>query len=239
MHFYFIRHGQSTNNALYDATGASDGRTDDPELTPTGKQQASLLADFFRTNDFQTAKKDHPFKRDEFNFTHLYTSLNIRSVQTGTVVAGALKIPLVAWREIFETGGIYLEDPLSGEYRGQPGKPRSYFQANYPGLVLPEALDESGWWNRPYETEDEWLPRAKKVLQTLLERHGRTDDRVAVISHGGFYVQLIREIFQVKGEKLWFTIFNTGISRIDFTPDGSPDLIYHNRADHLPDRLIT
>lgn len=239
MRFYYIRHGQSINNALFDASGDSNGRDEDPDLTEVGKQQVCLLADFIRSKDAQASGVEQAMTRDYFGFTHLYTSLMIRSVQTGVAISEALKIPLNAWPEIHETGGIYHQDPASGELRGLPGKTRSFFQKNYTRLVLPEALNDEGWWNRPYETEEEWQPRAKKVLQILLERHGRTDERVAIISHGGFYMQLMREIFEVKGEKIWFSIFNTGISCIDFSPDGSANLIYHNRTDHLPDRLIT
>ena len=239
MRFYFIRHGQSINNAIYDATGRSDGRSEDPPLTEIGQQQARLLADFIRSKDAQANGNAQALKRDYFGFTRLYTSLTLRSVQTGTAVSDALKIPLVAWPEIHETGGIYLEDPDSGELKGLPGNTRSFFQEHYPKLVLPESLTDEGWWNRPYETEEERQLRAKNVLQVLLERHAGTDDRVAIISHGGFYVQLIREIFAVKGEKIWFFLSNTGISRIDFDPDGVAVLIYHNRTDHLPERLLT
>ena len=239
MRFYFIRHGQSVNNAIYDATGRSDGRSEDPVLTEIGQQQARLLADFIRANDTRASGLEQKPKRDYFGFSHLYTSLTLRSVHTGTAVGEALKIPLVAWPEIHETGGIYLEDPLSGEFKGQPGKTRSFFKENYPKMVLPDSLTDEGWWNRPYESEQERQFRAKNVLQVLLERHAGTDDRVAIISHGGFYVELMRQIFSVTGEKIWFFLNNTGITRIDFDPDGVAVLVYHNRTDHLPDRLLT
>ena len=239
MRFYFIRHGQSINNAIYDATGRSDGRNEDPELTEVGKQQAYRLGDFIRARDAEASGNEQSVKRDYFGLTCLYTSLTLRSVQTGTAVSEALQIPLIAWPEIFETGGIYLEDPASGELCGLPGKPRSFFQQHYQRLVLPDSLTEAGWWNRPYEAEEEWHPRAKKVLQTLLERHGSTDDRVAIISHGGFYMQLMRAIFEIKAENIWFSIFNTGISCFDFSLDGSVNLIYQNRTDHLSEGLIT
>jgi len=239
MRFYYIRHGQSTNNVIFDATGKPDGRNEDPDLSEVGKQQVHLLADFIRAKDAEAGGNEQTMRRDYFGFTHLYTSLMMRSVQTGMLISGALQIPLVAWPEIHETGGIYLEDPASGEFQGLPGKTRSFFQKTYARLVLPDSLTDEGWWNRPFETDEVRPLRAKKVLQILLERHGRTDDRVAIISHGGFYMLLMREIFEMKEEKSWFTLFNTGVSRIDFSPDGSADLIYHNRTDHLPDRLIT
>jgi 2,3-bisphosphoglycerate-dependent phosphoglycerate mutase len=239
MRLYFIRHGQSSNNALWDATGASDGRSEDPDLTEIGKQQAAALAEFIRAKDAQADGKAPAAHRDTFGFTHLYSSLMVRAVRTATALSEAIRVPLVAWPEIHETGGIYLKDRQSGTYHGQPGKTRSFFQNNFPQLVLPEALNAGGWWNRPSETEAEWLPRAKGVLHSLVERHAGTDDRVAIISHGGFYQLLIREIFEMKGSKGGFFLFNTGITRLDFSPDGLADLIYHNRTDHLPGALIT
>jgi 2,3-bisphosphoglycerate-dependent phosphoglycerate mutase len=239
MRFYYIRHGESINNAIYAATGKSDGRSEDPVLSDIGKEQARLLGDFIRAKDAQAAGNEQTVKRDYFGFSHLYTSLMIRSVQTGTRISECLNIPLVAWPEIHETGGIYLDDPDSGEPIGQSGKTRSFFQKHYQRLVLPDSLTNEGWWNRPPETVEEFRPRAKKVLQILLERHGKTDDRVAIISHGGFYAELMHTIFEVQRENIWFTMYNTGVTRIDFRPDGHVALIYHNRTDHLPDRLLT
>jgi hypothetical protein len=36
MHLFFIRHGQSANNHLWEQTGSNRGRSEDPELTETG-----------------------------------------------------------------------------------------------------------------------------------------------------------------------------------------------------------
>ena len=48
MYLFYIRHGQSANNALYDATGGDDGRVMDPELTPVGVEQAARVAESLR-----------------------------------------------------------------------------------------------------------------------------------------------------------------------------------------------
>ena len=44
MILYYIRHGQSANNALWDSSGSSEGRSDDPPLTPVGEAQAQHVA---------------------------------------------------------------------------------------------------------------------------------------------------------------------------------------------------
>ena len=46
MQFYFIRHGQSENNALWERGGPQSERRADPELTELGHKQAQHLAQF-------------------------------------------------------------------------------------------------------------------------------------------------------------------------------------------------
>lgn len=241
MRLYFIRHGQSENNLLWEETGGNTGRSEDPELTPTGHRQAQLLAEFIRSMDDKSRDNgtERVFKRDDFCFTHLYTSLMVRSVATGSYLAKAVGLPLVGWPEIHECGGIYMDDEKTGEPVGLPGKTRAYFREHYSHLVLPESCTNEGWWNRPFETREDRPMRAHQVLNTLIERHGGTEDRVAIISHGGFYMELARVLFKIESPQVWFLMYNTAISRFDFWEDGEVTLSYHNRTDHLPENVIT
>jgi 2,3-bisphosphoglycerate-dependent phosphoglycerate mutase len=224
MQLYFIRHGQSKNNLMYTHTGSDIGRSCDPELTETGLRQAELLAGYLYQEDT--------------NLTHLYTSLMIRAVSTGAVVADRLGLPLVAWLDLHEEGGIYLNND-QGEPIGQPGKDRTYFEENYHGLVLPEKLNALGWWNRPYETAAERPARAQRFLQDLFARHGGTDHHVAVISHGGFYNHVLSALLNLpKNHSLWFMLHNAAITRIDFYPDRI-EFVYHNRICFIPRELIS
>lgn len=239
MQFYFIRHGQSENNLLYDTTGASNGRSQDPELTETGRRQAEILARFLSRSDSVSEMKRYDSQNVAgFGVTHLYTSLMVRAVATGAVVARALNLPLVAWEDLHETGGICLEDEPTGTRIGQPGKNRAYFEAHYPDLVLPATLGEAGWWNRPFEEREQRPARAERFLRELLARHGGKEDRVAVISHGGFYNVLLRTIFKIEREDCWFGLNNAAITRIDFDVDGV-GLDYMNRLDFMPKDLVT
>jgi 2,3-bisphosphoglycerate-dependent phosphoglycerate mutase len=240
MQFYFIRHGQSANNLLWDQTGSNVGRSDDAELTDVGRRQAELLARFLRRTD-STINSDAPdrLNRSGFHLTHLYSSLMVRAVATGSIISEILGLPLIAWEDLHETGGIYMEYPETGEQVGQPGKNRAYFQAHYPRLVLPDHLDENGWWNRPVEPREERPLRAQRFLHELLQRHGQTTDRVAVVSHGAFYNYLMAVILGLpERDRLWFILNNAAITRIDFESEHT-DVVYMNRADHLPDELIT
>lgn len=225
MQFYFIRHGQSENNALWLRTGSEEGRSDDPGLTDLGRRQAEALAQFLLTADL--------------GITHLYTSLMIRAVATGAILAEALDLPLLAWEDLHEVGGIYLEDKATGERVGRAGASRAYFTAHYPRLVLPESVAEAGWWNRPFEEREQRPARARRFWAELKARHGATDDRVAVIGHGGFYNHLLAVLLDMPTrEGYWFVLHNTAMSRLDFH-DRGVDLVYLNRTDHLPSGWLT
>ena len=230
MTLYLIRHAQSANNARYERTGSSNGRVEDPELTELGTQQAEVLSDYLARNAEAGG---------EYRFTHLYCSLMVRAVATATAVSRSCNLPLVAWPEVHEQAGIFLADEQSGELIGRPGKSRSYFERHYPDLQLPESLNEHGWWNRPVETETEWKQRAREFLNELGRRHGSGEDTVAVITHGGFYHEVILALTGGAGtDGLWFTMYNTGITRIDFHSTHT-SVVYHNRLEHLPPELIS
>jgi 2,3-bisphosphoglycerate-dependent phosphoglycerate mutase len=241
MEFYYIRHAQSVNNALWERTGSSQGRSVDPELTELGRQQTERLAQFLDQNQpLHSPEERNPYNVNGFGLTHIYTSPMIRAVETAKVVANRLSLPLVAWMETHEEGGIYRKDEDSGEMIGQPGKDRQYFQSRFPDLVLPDGLGENqGWWNRPFEEPEERPHRARRFLNVLLDRHGASDDRVALISHGGFYNYFLGALLDIQvREGLWFTMNNTAITRVDFTPQWA-NLVYQNRVEFLPPDMVS
>jgi 2,3-bisphosphoglycerate-dependent phosphoglycerate mutase len=81
--------------------------------------------------------------------------------------------------------------------------------------------------------------RARRVIYDLIEQHGGTDDRVAVVSHGGFYNFVLAELLGIQADNgFWFSINNTGITRFNFDSEGI-GLAYANRLEHLPTELIT
>jgi 2,3-bisphosphoglycerate-dependent phosphoglycerate mutase len=229
MQLLFIRHGQSANNALWDSTGASTGRSEDPELTAAGKQQAALLAQYMSQGG------------NRFGITHLYTSLMVRSIETAVAVGQALNVPVNSWEDTHETGGIY-EDNDEGVPIGLPGKTRAQLMSAYPALVLPDGLYESGWWNRPFESYEAVPARAQRFLADLQARHGHTGDVVAMVSHGNFYRYMLAALLQLPNpQSVWFGINNTALSHIVFPRHEDEVLVvqYQNRIEHLPAALIT
>lgn len=247
MQLYMIRHCQSENNASWARLGNSSGRVPDPLLTDIGRKQAKHLAQFIAHSDPDAPTNGHDHQnRTGFGLTHLYSSLMTRAVQTGSEVAETTGTPLVAWEEIHETGGIFEEDPDTRERRGLPGPNRTFFTEQFPGFVLPETLGETGWWNRPFEEKSRIQTRATQVVQQLWQRHGGTDDKVGIITHGGFSQAVLTALLglpyplrDVGVERpLWFRFNNGAISRIDFHDDFAM-VAYLNRVDYLPTGLIT
>ena len=254
MHLYLIRHAQSANNDLYTLTGSNQGRTADPPLTDLGHRQAQYLAQclasgFPDTLDSTQLVGQYAARHDRlgYDLTHLYCSLMTRSIQTGSYVAQTTGLPLVGWPEIHERGGLHILDEESGEESGVPGPNRAHFIDHFPHLALPDSIGEAGWWDRPIETVAEALERARVVLAQLLERHGGTEDRVALISHAGFFQSFMRVLLSIPNDftisqtsigEMWFGVSNTAISRIEFE-DNAVMIRYLNRVDFLPSELIT
>lgn len=240
MQIYYIRHGQSTNNELWERDLLPTGRSQDPELTEIGHRQAQHVAQYLSHQETPShvARYD-PKNVTGFDITHLYCSPMIRAFHTAAYIAQALELPLVVCKDLHELGGIYLDDPVSGEPVGLAGKPRSYFLEYYPNIVLPDELKDDGWWNRPFEERSERPERAARVLACLVSLHGGTKDRVALVSHAGLYTHLMRQIVSAsERDDLHFVLDNVGITRINFEDD-STIVVYTNRTDFLPDHLHT
>jgi 2,3-bisphosphoglycerate-dependent phosphoglycerate mutase len=240
MQLYYIRHAQSTNNAHWAKTKSSHGRSADPELTKLGIRQAEILAEFLQHGHPDGGRSVSESASGGFGLTHLYSSLMIRSVETGTIVASRLGLKLHSWQEIHEHGGIYQDSETEGEVECLPGKDLAFFTDHFPDFVLPEVFIETGWWNRqPVETPEASQKRARAFLNSLLERHGSSDDRVGIISHGGFYNDFLWALMDRPNQDgIWFLMYNTAITRVDFY-DTHVRLCYQNRVEHLTPELIT
>jgi len=247
MQLYYIRHGQSVNNAGWGDPNYVEHF--DAPLTETGHEQARILAEYLDAKQLIIEHSGWDVHNHHgFGFSHLYTSLMERAVHTATPIARKMpQVPFAAWTEIHESGGIYGRE---GEFKDQglPGKPRSYFEKAFPELALPVTFEESGWWNRPHESEDECHLRAQRVWADLLTRHSDKADRpehhIALVSHGGFFMHLMCAILDLPWRNAshdmtsWFLLNNCSISRIAVHND-EVVICYLNRTDHLPGHLIT
>lgn len=238
MQLFVIRHGQSTNNRLMSDTGGQKGRSEDAELTTMGVQQAQHMAEYFQTA-VPFARHDHNYPALPQGLDHLYCSLMVRAINTASILSESIQLPLTAWVDWHEVGGVYKGDSAEGGIEGLPGKPRSYYTQRFPHLRLPENLGEGGWWNREPETVAESLLRARRVLDVLTQRHGGSSDNVGVVTHGGFYNSLMCVLLEMSPQSpVWLALNNTAVTRVDFF-DGGPHVVFMNDTRHLPVELIT
>lgn len=208
MKLFFIRHGQSASNATWDASGIRRVRIDDPALTDVGRAQAGQVAENLGA---WPDPEWHPT-----GITRVYTSLMLRAVATGAIVAPALGAPLVAWVDTHEVGGLYVEDEATSAFVSRPGKGRAFFARQFPQLSLPPELGDAGWWFRPFEDDDARPARARRVWESLLARHA--EDTVALITHLGFYNQIMAIALGLPPphrSQVWFDLDNGAITCLD------------------------
>ena len=186
MQFYFIRHAQSTNNALWDVTRSSSGRDEDPELTGIGLEQARLLAGFLKTGN-PLGGRPTPGFQTGFRLTHLYCSLMARSAATGWIASQALGIPLEALEDVHEEGGSTWKMRRAGSGWASREKTGTISRVRTRGYGCPRLSEKpAGGTTGLLQVGEARVERAHRFVTALLEKHGSRPDRVAVISHGGF-----------------------------------------------------
>ena len=238
MQLYIIRHCQSENNALWQRTGAEIGRSSDPGLSELGHKQAQRLAEYLKEALTEYGEENSTgYWSAPGGFTHLYCSLMLRSIQTGTYISEALDLPLVGLENIHERvaghsasarSGIYLRNSETDRNEGLPGPNRDLFLARHPNIILPDSIGAEGWWNRPYEESEEAIHRARDFFNWLEGKHGSTNDRIAIICHGGFMQSLFSVLLNGSltyenghsKREIWIKINNGSITRLDFWDEG-------------------
>lgn len=234
MQLYIIRHAQSTNNALAEERN----RVCDPALTELGERQAEILARHLASG-IELEPSHNGRTQVGYGITRLYCSPMWRALQTAAPVGRALGLTPEVRTDIHEYGGIYLDHGDGRGPMGYSGKTCHEILAAFPGYVLPDDISEQGWWNRNYEDWPACHQRAIRVAEVLRDWAG-SDERIGIISHGGFVDALLKALFNQLPERSHFYYhYNTAISRVDFRSDGRLDICYLNRVDHMPPELVT
>lgn len=241
MELYIIRHAQSTNNVLAD----QQNRVCDPPLTELGKRQAEIVARHLANganpelSKMTSVEATGAHSRRGYGITRLYCSAMWRSLQTAQPLGAALGLTPEVWIDIHEQGGIFLNHGDGQGFVGYSGKTRAEILAEFPDYVLPDDITEQGWWNRDYETWPACHGRAIKVALDLRKRAAH-DERIAIVSHGGFIDALLKALLnQLPGHHLFYHHYNTAISRVDFRSEDRLEMVYLNRVNHLPAELVS
>jgi 2,3-bisphosphoglycerate-dependent phosphoglycerate mutase len=248
MQLYLLRHAQSQNNANWDANPGQPYRYSDIPLTDLGRQQARAAAEHLaQANPASPVSPFNPDNRKGFGITHIYCSLMLRATETAHLIADRLDLPIYGRTDLHEWGGVYEWDVDNDQRLGLPGPNRAYYAEHYPRVILPADFHPEGWWNnRPHEPHTEVPARARRVLKFIRQRHLKTDDRVLLVTHGGFINLFLDTLLGVTPQRAiknlsneqWFVTHNTGLARIDMG-ENFTGLLYLNRTVHLPDELLS
>lgn len=229
---FFIRHGQSSNNALADQSQ----RVCDPELTQVGQVQAERVAAYVAQRKHLLGTGDTAAEGPALD--RLYCSAMIRALHTATPIGKALSLQPEVWVDIHETGGIFLERPDGGVDRF-PGAGRSDIHARFPDVLLPDAVGEEGWWHGDRESAEEGRQRALKVAQ-ILRRQATAGERIGLVTHGDFMSHLLKALLGVKqGTEIYLDHRNTAITCLKISPEKDTVVYYANRFEHLDQTQIT
>jgi 2,3-bisphosphoglycerate-dependent phosphoglycerate mutase len=240
MKLFFVRHGQSENNALWTNTHSNVNRVSDPQLTEVGKKQVEAAADYLNALFEKDASEsiDLSFKYEGEDI-HIYCSLMDRAIQSGLIISKRLSLPLNAHLDIHENGGLYLEDDQTNERIGATGRNAEDLKSFYPDLILPEGVNPDGWWSRPFEERETRRIRARKVLNDLKNQYGSSNEILILIIHGGFYNYILRAALDLRDDtEVWFDLFNAAITLLEISEDFI-NLVYCNKYDFIPRELVT
>mmetsp|Transcript_20572 Transcript_20572/g.35111 ORF Transcript_20572/g.35111 Transcript_20572/m.35111 type:complete len:226 (-) Transcript_20572:126-803(-) len=214
----------------------------DPDLSPRGFEQATVLGDFLNQNASAFMLGIHPV-------SELWVSPIKRTMQTVQPIAAQLQLSPRVRLDCFEAGGIYMADRstyTTFEQRG--GLTRQEMVDLFPTYTIPDDVDEAGWYKQPHlapahggrETDAECRARVARVANSIkFEAASLTDDKnVILVAHYDFLCALLDALVgQLPGGPfLAWRHFNTGITVIDVAVDGSVVTLMTNAVPHLVGR---
>lgn len=227
MILYLIRHGQSVNNARY-AAGDTTSVPDAP-LTELGKLQAEHTALWLKE-----------LKEEKVGV--LYSSPMRRALQTAQIIGEALELPTQVWVELHEVFGVLQIEP-GGKWVGLPGMSREEIKLNFPKTVIPDEITSEGWRFGELESLEQAYERAKRMTLKIEALYAHTDERVAMVSHGGFGSHIMDAFLKLPfcdhyGFSRVFSYRNASITKLEITPKLF-GVRFLNHTAHLPKEMIT
>ena len=213
MELFLIRHAQSLNNARPERL-----REEDPSLTEDGRRQADYLAEWI-----------HHLK-----LTRLITSPFLRTLETTAHLSKRLDLIPEVRLELHELGGC-MAGPRISALKGRPGMSRRQIEDRYPGIRVAADIGEQGWWkSKPYESESLARRRAARLLQMTRHEFGRSEERIAYITHADITTIFLEQFHDAPLDCPW----HTSVSRIVISPRKT-QLADYNLVEHLPAELLT
>ncbi len=243
MKLYIIRHGNVTYRRgvpLASVPLVEQGHLLDPALTEVGRRQAALLGEHMsRSIVPEEHSQPPPHDRLVFSVSRLFCSPMRRALQTAQFIAAALGLRPEIWVNLHEAHGIIHDEGDGRGARGLPGLTRVEVEEHFPEFVIPPDFADDGWWNRPPETEAEYIPRLQRVAQDLRAMALNTDEHIAIVSHGTASNYILHGLLGSKEyEKIYFNHAHTGMSNLIIEANETT-VRYQNSVEHLPADMIT
>jgi len=121
---------RDSNVCRYGADQSYTNRQADPELSEMGRLQAQILREFFsqRVALQSSGESGINSAHDPLDFTHVYASWMVRTIETARAVGDAVGLTPAIWGDLHEMGGFWVGDPETGRPVGSAGRNRAYYQ---------------------------------------------------------------------------------------------------------------
>lgn len=187
MRLLLVRHAESEGNSERRLQGHADFR-----LSEKGRRQAEALRD--------------RLGREGFAPTHVYTSPLLRSAETARIVAANWEPEIVPWDDLKETGiGIFSGLTWAEIESAHPEIARRFLAGSDWDVV--EGAEGLG----------QRRARGRRVIETVIERHG-DQDVVVLFTHGGILQHMVAALLDT--ERVWGTsVENTALFEFVFDRD--------------------
>lgn len=143
----------------------------------------------------------------QMSITHIISSPLVRALATACCIAeesGNLTVQVMP----------ELRELYSGLHRGHS---RAELQQRFSCAVFPPSITEDGW-DHGGDSYDGVFARAQQVASYLWEAFC-PDDKVALVTHGGFANYLLHILLQIPSARpCWFELENCSITRLRLVP---------------------
>lgn len=144
------------------------------------------------------------------SITQVLSSPLVRALETASILAAATSnTSFTVWSE--------LREGFSSTHRGFG---RAELLRQFPCAVLPDDITTQGW-DHGGDTYESLFARCQATLHRIQAQFG-PDDRVAMVTHGGFGNYLLHAILGIApATPQWFDMDNCAIHRVRFVPNPS------------------
>jgi len=171
---------------------ARDAATPDWNLSRRGVQQARLTGG----------------RLVGAGLTHIVSSPLLRALATAHIIAETIDQQTVdVWPD--------LREGFDDAYRGAS---RGAIKARFPRALLPSNMPDDGWMYEG-DTSTPFVARCRRVLGELTARFA-ADDRVLVVTHGGFTNHLLYALLHMPPwAPIWFEVAHCSLTTVRLVPE--------------------